>query len=168
MVAPAIRVYVAVPIELWNMAIKRGIVPLDLAKYLAWAVGSTDADYIREVSELALTHDRGSASTPPEVAKQIAAGTSFFLVAVKRIADFEVGGSPTCATCVDAVLHHFLLIHLYAIARAHGLKPVVQEGEHKGVKYIVVAASEAGLPEAVKTTEEMIERACKKAGRTCK
>ena len=163
----AVRVYVAVPIELWSMAIKRGVVPLDLAKYLAWAVGSTDDDYIREVSELVLTHDKGAASTPPEVAKHIAIGGSFFLITIKRVADFEVGGS-TCAVCVDAVLHHFLLIQLYAVARARGLRPVVQEGEHKGVKYIVVAASEAGLPEAVKTTEEMIERACKKAGRTCR
>jgi len=168
MVAPAIRVYVAVPIELWDMALKRGIVPPDLAKYLAWSVASTDADYIREVSELVLTHDKGSVSTPPEVAKQIAAGGSFFLIAILRVADFEVGGSPTCAACIDAVLHHFLLIQLYAIARAHGLKPVVQEGEHKGVKYIIVAASDTALPEAVKTTEEMIERACRKAGRTCK
>jgi len=158
----AIRVHTLTPVELWSLAIKHGVPPLDLAKYLAWGVGSTDADYIREVSELVLVHDRGLASTPPEVAKQIAAGGSLFLIVVKRVADFEVGGS-TCAVCVDAVLHHFLLIQLYTIARAHGLRPVVHEGAYKGVKYIIVAASEASLPEAVKDMEITIERVCRGA-----
>jgi len=162
-----IRVHTLSPVELWSLAIKHGVPPLDLAKYLAWGVGSTDADYIREVSELALVHDRGSASTPPEVAKHIAIGGSFFLITIKRVADFEVGGT-TCAVCIDAVLHHFLLIQLYAIARAHGLRPVVHEGAYKGVKYVIVAASEAGLPEAVKEMETMIERVCRRAGRTCR
>jgi len=167
MVTLAIRVHTLTPVELWNMAIKRGIVPLDLAKYLAWGAGSSEANYVRELSRLVLAHDKYSASTPPEAAKQLAAGGWLFIITLKQIANFEIGGNATCAACIDAVLHHLLLPQLYTIARAHGLKPVVQEGEHKGVKYVIVAASEAALPEAVKDMETTIEQACKKA-RLCK
>jgi len=163
MVALTIRVHVITPIELWDMALRRGIVPPDLAKYLAWSVAASNADYVREVSELVLTHDRGSASTPPETAKQIAIGISHFLLTIKKIADFEVGGNAACAICIDAVMHHFLLVQLYAIARTHGLRPIVQEGEYKGVKYVIVAGSEAGLPEAIRAVEEEIETACRRA-----
>jgi len=44
----AIRVNTLTPIELWTLALKRGIVPLDLAKYLAWGAGSSETSYGRE------------------------------------------------------------------------------------------------------------------------
>jgi len=161
-----VRVYVKTPAELWGLAVRQGVPPLDLAKYLAWGAASNSASDVREWSEAVLAHDKSS-SISPETAKHVAAGFAFMIKFIVSISNAEYGAEDVCKLCVEGVLHHISLVYLYAVARAYALKPIVQEGEYRGFKYLIVAASEAGLPEVSKTLELMIEDACGKT-RLCR
>jgi len=167
MTAPLIRVYVKVPVELWALAVGRrqGGVPLDLAKYLALGVASNESRDIRRWSTLALGHEQYLAKKSAEEARIIAKHTALTMLLIVEISVQEYGGQ--CDLCTEGILHRLALSYLYAISKAHGLKPVVQEGEYRGLKYIIIAASDAGLQEATKAMEEEIEGACKRA-RVCR
>jgi len=163
MVTQAVRVYTKAPVKLWGLALKRGVLPLDLAKYLAWGVASNDVDVVRELSVFALANEKYSADVGAKEAEGVAVGIVATVKLLLSIANAEYGRGDVCTLCVEGVLHHLALMYLYAVARVYNLKPVVEEGEYRGFKYIVVAASEAGLSEIVKVTENMIEQACRGA-----
>jgi len=156
------RVYVKTPVELWALALGRrqGDVPLDLAKYLALGTASTDPRDIRRWSALALSHERFMVEKSGEEARRLAIHTALTMLLMAEISAQEYGGE--CEMCTEGILHRLALSYLYAVARTYALRPVVQEGEYRGFKYIIVASSEAGLPEASKTLELMIEDACGK------
>jgi len=159
-------VYVKTPVELWALAVGRrqGDVPLDLAKYLALGVASNETRDIRRWSTLALGHEHYLAAKSAEEARIIAKHTALTMLLLVEISAQEYGGQ--CDICTEGILHRLALSYLYAIAHTHGLKPIVEEGEYKGLKYILIAASDAALPEAVKAVEGEIEAACKRA-RVC-
>jgi len=166
MVAQVVRVYVKTPAELWALALGRqGDVPPDLAKYLALGTASTDPRDIRRWSALALGHEHYLATKSSEEARKLAIHTALTMLIIAEISMQEYGGE--CEMCTEGILHRLALSYMYAIARTHGLRPVVQEGEHKGLKYLVVAASETALPEVVKAVAELIEEACRRA-RLCR
>jgi len=81
---------------------------------------------------------------------------------IAEISVQEYGGQ--CDICTEGILHRLALSYLYAVARAHGLKPIVEEGTYKGLKYIIIAASEAGLQEATRAMEGEIEVVCRRVG----
>jgi len=162
-----VRIHVRTPTEPWIQLLSggRGDVPLAVAKLLAVGLASTDVRDIRRWSVLALGHERYMAEKSGEEARRLATHTALTMQLVEEISVQEFGSG--CNACVDGILHRLALSYLYAIARAYDLRPVVQEGEYKGLQYIIIAASEAGLGEAVRATERDIEDVCKRV-RVCR
>jgi len=162
MVTRVIRVYTKTPAELWSLAIRHGVPPLDFAKYLALGVGSNDPADVRIWSMAALSHDKFFGKMSPDIARRNAVDIATTIKLLVSITLVEYGDEDTCALCVEGILHHISLMYLYAVARIYGLKPIVQEGEYKSFKYLIVVVSETGLPEATKALETMIEEACER------
>jgi len=158
------RVYVATPPELWLMALTRyrDELPADLAKYLALGVASQQREYVELWSRRAAVLEDVFGRHGIETLRFEARNAAYnWQLAAMYAAD----EGNNCFVCLAGVLQSFALTYLYAVAMANGLRPVVHEGEYAGFYYVAVAASEAGLQEAVKAVEEHIEAVCKSGAR---
>jgi len=165
--AMVVRIHVRTPVEPWIQLLSRGQgdMPLAVAKLLAVGLASTDVRDIRRWSVLALGHERYMAEKSAEEARRLAIHTAMTMQLVEEISVQEFGDG--CNACVDGILHRLALSYLYAISKAHGLRPVVHEGGYKGFTYILIAASETGLQEAIKAMERDIEDMCRRV-RVCR
>jgi len=154
-------IYVRGPSALWNAVFNFGVdPPAEQLRLMGVAVIARDAEDVALWSTLAATHEEKIAVKDPDTAKALADGASIAGATVLRAAVVD----SVVETCADVLLHHLALTYLFAVARLIGAKPLVEEGEHRGYKYVAVSLSEEGLKNLLNAIYEDIDRICQREG----
>jgi len=158
------RLTVNTPVWVWKLLLEKKYVPVDVVKLAGWGLASRDSGFVEKIANSATEYERLYSDIDPIVAAAAAEDLRNIIVHVARVGGAVFEGDALGVQCLKHLLHSMALEFLYAVARVHNVKPVVQEGEYKGYKYIAVALGDAGLPEVTKALEELIDEACKTEG----
>lgn len=152
-------IYVRGPTALWEAVFKFGVdPPVEGLRLMGVAVIARDAKDVALWSTLAATHEEKIAMKDPDIAKALADGASIAGATVLRAAVVD----DVVEACADVLHHHLALTYLFAVARLIGAKPLVEEGEYRGHKYVAVALSEEGLKGILDAIHEGIDRICQR------
>jgi len=153
--------YVRGPSALWEAVFNFGVdPPVEQLRLMGVAVIARDAEDVALWSTLAATHEEKIAVKESDTAKALADGASIAGATVLRAAVVD----DVVETCANVLLHHLALTYLFAVARLIGAKPLVEEGEYRGYKYVAVVLSEEGLKGILDAIHDGIERICQREG----
>jgi len=158
------RLTVNTPPWVWRLLLEKKYVPVDVVKLAGWGLASRDSGFVEKVAESAAEYERDYSDVDPMVAAAVAEDLRNIILHVARVGGAVFEGDAFGIQCLKFLLHSMALEFLYAVAKVHNIKPVVQEGEHKGYQFVAVALGDVGLSEATKVLEELIEEACKSEG----
>jgi len=153
--------YVRGPSALWDAVFNFGVDPPDEhLRLLGVAVASRDSSDLKVWATLIATHEEKMAERDLEVARALAEGAAIAGATVIRAAWVDTA----VQTSANVLLHHLALTYLFAMAKVIGAKPLVEEGEHRGFKYLAVSLSEEGLRNILTAIQEGIDRICQREG----